>query len=171
MFCLRFSALYSCFTPSPPFLSLGQSLPVALPLLQRSMVFWLTLKGPPQSHLSLHNLWIYQMTMASTKRKQYECINVSHKRRLRQEGLHNPEVDGGRIIGEEAGLQKGKYLYINYRRITLHVSCQPVCYIWPMTGCWRSARKRTSFSKFIIAYPKYCLYMGLFEMSVNDRGN
>ena len=46
-------------TPPPP--TLGRSLPLFLPLFQRSMVFWLTLKGPPQSYL--HNLWIYQMTM------------------------------------------------------------------------------------------------------------
>lgn len=67
--------------------------------------------------------------VAKSKHKLYECISVSHQQRLLEEGLHHPEVDGGRILGEEAGLRKGKYLYINYRGITLHVSCQPICYI------------------------------------------
>lgn len=175
MFCLGFSALYSYFTPPPPFLYLRKvtsSSSTSAPKVDGILV---DPKGTsPKSPLTSQSVNLPDddaNDVASTKHKQYECISVSHQRRLPEEGLHYSEVDGGGIIGEETGLQKGKYLYVNYRRITLHVSCQPICYIWPMTGSWRSAGKGTSFSKFIIAFPKYCLCMGLFEMSVNDRGN
>lgn len=133
MFCLRFSALYSYFTPPPPFLYLRKvtsSSSTSAPKVDGILV---DPKGTsPKSPLTSQSVNLPDddaNEVASTKREQYECISVSHQRRLPEEGLHYPEVDGGRIIGEEARLQKGKYLYVNYRRITLHVSSQPICYI------------------------------------------